>query len=141
MLTVFWLVVVALMLVIEIITMGLTTIWFALGAVAATIAASLGATLWVQIVLFCIVSVVVMLLVRPFALKVMNRDRTKTNVEEVIGKKAEVIEAIDNLKGKGKVRFRGVEWTARSEAGDMMDVGTIVTIQRVAGVTLYVTRI
>ncbi len=141
MLTVFWLVVVALMLVIEIITMGLTTIWFALGAVAAAIAASLGATLWVQIVLFCIVSVVVMLLVRPFALKVMNRDRTKTNVEEVIGKKAEVIEAIDNLKGKGKVRFRGVEWTARSEAGDMMDVGTIVTIQRVAGVTLYVTRI
>ena len=141
MLTIFWLILVAVMLVIEIFTMGLTTIWFSLGAVAAAIAAGLGAPLWVQILLFTVVSVVIMILVRPFALKVMDRNRTRTNIDEVIGKQAEVIEPIDNQKEQGKVRFRGVEWMARSVDGSTVAVGDVVTVEEVSGVKLLVKKL
>ena len=77
MLTIFWLVLVAIMLVIEIFTLGLTTIWFSLGGVAAAIAAGLNSPLWLQIVLFAGVSVVVMGLVRPFAVKVLDKSRAR----------------------------------------------------------------
>ena len=141
MLTIFWLILVAVMLVIEIFTMGLTTIWFSLGAVAAAIAAGLGAPLWVQLLLFTVVSVVIMILVRPFALKVMDRNRTKTNIDEVIGKQAEVIEPIDNQKEQGKVRFRGVEWMARSVDGSTVAAGDVVTVEEVSGVKLLVKKL
>lgn len=140
MLTIFWLVVVAVMLVIEIFTLGLTTIWFSLGAVVAAIAAGLSAPLWVQILLFSVVSVVVMLLVRPFAMRVMDKNRTKTNIEEVVGEHAEVIESIDNQKEQGKVRFRGVEWMARSVDESKISVGEVVTVEAVSGVKLMVKK-
>ena len=141
MLTIFWLILVAVMLVVEIFTMGLTTIWFSLGAVAAAIAAGLGAPLWVQILLFTVVSVVIMILVRPFALKVMDRNRTKTNIDEVIGQQAEVIEPIDNQKEQGKVRFRGVEWMARSVDGSTVAAGDVVTVEEGSGVKLLVKKL
>ena len=141
MLTIFWLILVAVMLVVEIFTMGLTTIWFSLGAVAAAIAAGLGAPLWVQILLFTVVSVVIMILVRPFSLKVMDRNRTKTNIDEVIGQQAEVIEPIDNQKEQGKVRFRGVEWMARSVDGSTVAAGDVVTVEEVSGVKLLVKKL
>ena len=129
MLTIFWLVLVAIMLVIEIFTLGLTTIWFSLGGVAAAIAAGLNSPLWLQIVLFAGVSVVVMVLVRPFAVKVL---------DELPGQKAEVIETIDNAKGSGTVRLRGVEWMARSVDDTVIEEGKVVTIQSVSGVKLLV---
>ena len=141
MLTIFWLILVAVMLVIEIFTMGLTTIWFSLGAVAAAIAAGLGAPLWMQIFLFSVVSVVIMILVRPFAIKVMDRNRTKTNIDEMIGQQAEVIEAIDNQREQGRVRVRGVEWMARSVDGSTMAAGDVVTVEAVSGVKLLVRKL
>lgn len=135
---IFWLILVAVMLVIEIFTLGLTTIWFSLGAVAAAIAAGVDAPLWIQILLFSVVSVVIMILVRPFAMKVMDKNRTKTNIEDVVGGQAEVIEEIDNLKERGRVRFRGVEWMARSLDGDGIAAGEVVTIEAVSGVKLLV---
>lgn len=138
MLTILWLILVAVMLIIEIFTLGLTTIWFSLGAVAAAAAAGAGAPLWMQILLFSVVSVVIMILVRPFAMKVMDKNRTKTNIEEVIGERAEVIEDIDNQREKGKVRFRGVEWMARSYDGSDIAAGEMVMIQAVSGVKLLV---
>lgn len=135
-----WLIIVAIMLIIEIFTMGLTTIWFSLGAVASAIAAGFSAPVWLQITLFVVVSVLVMLLVRPFAMKVMNRDRTKTNIDEVVGQQAVVIEKIDNLLDRGKVSFRGVEWMARSGAGEKINLDEIVTITAVSGVKLIVEK-
>ena len=138
MLTIFWLVLVAIMLVIEIFTLGLSTIWFSLGGVAAAIAAGLNSPLWLQIVLFAGVSVVVMVLVRPFAVKVLDKSRAKTNIDELPGQKAEVIETIDNAKGSGTVRLRGVEWMARSVDDTVIEEGKVVTIQSVSGVKLLV---
>ena len=138
--TIIWLIIVAVMLIIEIFTMGLTTIWFSLGAVAAAIASGLEAPIWLQIVLFSVVSVLVMILVRPFAVKVINKERIKTNIEEIVGEKAVVIEEIDNEKEKGMVRYRGVEWMARSVDGSILAVDEIVTIDTVSGVKLIVKK-
>lgn len=140
MMTIVWLVIVAVMLVIEIFTLGLTTIWFSIGAVAAAIASGVGAPLWLQVLLFCVVSVAIMLLVRPFAMKVMNNDRMKTNIEEIVGLHAEVIVDIDNQKEQGLVRLRGVEWMARSVDGNKIAVGEVVTVEAIAGVKLMVRR-
>lgn len=136
--TILWLVVVAIMLIIEIFTLGLTTIWFSLGALSAAIAAGLGAPLWIQFVLFTCVSVIIMLLIRPFAMKCIDKSRTKTNIEGVVGEQAEVIECIKNQKEQGKVRFRGVEWLARSVDGTDIPVGKMVTVEAVSGVKLIV---
>lgn len=138
MLLIFWLILVAVMLVIEIMTMGLTTIWFGLGAAVVAIATYLGAPFWVQIALFSVISIVVMLLVRPFAMKVMDKNRTKTNIDEMLGDNAVVIETIDNKQEQGKVRYRGVEWLARAADGIVIPTGTGVKIEQVSGVKLIV---
>lgn len=137
---IFWLALVAVMLIIEIFTLGLTTIWFSLGALVAAIVAGVDAPLWIQILLFSVVSVVIMILVRPFAMKVMDKDRTKTNIEDVIGGQAEVIEEINNQKERGRVRFRGVEWMARSFDAEGIAAGEMVTIEAVSGVKLIVKK-
>lgn len=135
---IFWLVVIVVMAVIEIITLGLTTIWFAGGALVAFIASLLGANLVVQFILFCIVSVVLLAFTRPFAVKYVNKDRTKTNVESLIGKEAVVLEEIDNLKAQGHVSLNGMEWTARTADDTVIAVDATVEIIEISGVKLMV---
>lgn len=136
-----WLVIVAVMLIIEIFTMGLTTIWFSIGALASAIAAAFGAPLGIQILLFVAVSLLVMFLVRPFAMRVVNKERMKTNIEAVVGEQAVVQETIDNLKEQGKVIFRGVDWMARSIDNSLIPEGELVQIEEVSGVKLVVKKV
>ena len=138
-LIIFWLVLFVVLLVIEIATMGLTTIWFAGGALIASIAAMLGAPLPVQIVLFILVSVVLLIFTRPIATKYFNKGRTRTNAEGLISQEAVVITEIDNLNGKGRVSVRGQEWTARAKRpGATLPKETVVTITAIEGVKLIV---
>lgn len=137
-----WLGIVIVLIVVEIITLGLTTIWFAGGAAVACIAALLGASLLVQVILFMAVSVVLLLATRPMAMKYMNKNRTKTNAQSLIGKEAVVTQTIENLKAQGQVMVNGMEWTARSAAeGETIERDTIVQIERIDGVKLIVKRI
>lgn len=134
-----WLVVFVFLIIVEIITMGLTTIWFAGGALIATAAAALHAPLWLQIVLFLVVSAVLLFFTRPIAVKYFNKDRVRTNVESLIGQQAIVISEINNLQGIGQVTVNGQEWSARSvEEGITLPVGAVVVIRRVSGVKLIV---
>lgn len=140
MITIVWLLIVAIMLIIEIFTMGLTTIWFSFGAVVAAVASAFSAPLWVQIVLFCVVSVGVMVLIRPYAVKIQNKNRVKTNIDEYIGQQAVVIEEINNQLGTGKVRYRGMEWMARSTEGERIPADELVIIESLSGVKLMVKK-
>ena len=136
-----WLVVLVLCIAIEACTMGLATIWFAGGALIAAIAAYLGAQVWLQIILFLLVSLVLLLFTRPIAVKYFNKDREKTNVESMIGRQAIVVSEIDNLQGIGQVTVGGVEWSARSaQEEDKIPVGTVVIVEEVAGVKLIVRK-
>ncbi len=137
--TIFWLAALVVFIVIEIATMGLTTIWFAGGAFFAVITAALGLPLVVQIVLFFIVSFVLLYFTRPIAVKYFNKDRVKTNAESLVGKQAIVISEVDNLQGTGQVTVGGMEWSARAaEEGAMLPVGSVVNIVAIHGVKLVV---
>lgn len=136
--TVIWLSLFVLFLVIEIITMGLTTIWFAGGALVAFLVAVLGLGLGVQIIIFAIVSLALLAVTRPLAMKYFNQERQKTGAELLIGQKALVIEEIDTLSSKGRVEVRGQEWAAKTEPGRKDPKNAIVVVEGIQGVKLIV---
>lgn len=135
--TIIWLVIFIVMLGIEIATLGLTTIWFAGGALIATLVAAIGLPVYVQIPVFMVVSVVLLLFTRPIAQKYFNKERIRTNAEGLVGQTAVVTENINNLKGMGKAVINGQEWTARSDedATELLKE-TKATIVAIEGVKL-----
>ncbi len=137
--TILWLILLVVLALIEIATLGLTTIWFAVGALVATIVAALGGPLWLQIALFLIASILVLIFLRPIAVKFFNKDREKTNVESLIGMHAVVVSEIDNQNEQGQAKLNGLDWMARSsDEKIMIPVGTVVTVLEVQGVKLIV---
>ncbi len=134
-----WLGIFVFMLIFEMLTMGLTTVFFAGGAIVALILCVIGLPLWIQCLAFVVVSGGMLAFVRPYAEKYFNKNRTTTNVEALSGKNAIVTEAIDNVKGLGQVKLNGMEWTARGEGQDAkIPAGTEVVILEVKGVRLIV---
>lgn len=134
-----WLCVLAFLLVIEAITAGLTTIWFAGGALAAAVAAFCGADIFLQLLCFLTVSILLVIFTRPLALRYMNKDTERTNVSSLLGKKAVVTKRIDNLAQTGQVKINDVEWLARTfDDEEILPENTVVIIREVRGVTLYV---
>lgn len=136
-----WLAILIILLIVEIATLGLSTVWFAGGALVACLAALCGAGIVLQIILFFVVSIVLVLFTRPIAVRYMNRNRTKTNAESLIGESAVVIAEINNLRSEGQVQVKGLEWTARSlNENEVIEKDTIVEIMKIEGVKLIVKR-
>ena len=135
----FWLIAMVLLLIIEIIVPGIVSIFFAFGALAALLVALLHAPLWLQLVCFFIVSILTLVLTRPFVKKYVNSRVTPTNADMALGRDAIVTEAIDNLHAKGAVMLDGKIWTARTEKDtEVINAGEIVRILRIQGVKLIV---
>ena len=135
----FWLIFIAVLIIIEIITTGLTTIWFAGGALVSFVLCLAGAPIWLQVLAFVVVSVLLLIFTRPIAMRHFNNSRHKTNINSMIGKKGKVRETINNIEQTGKIVIGDVSWTARAhDADDIIEVDTIVEIERVEGVTVYV---
>lgn len=138
----YWLIDLAVFLVIEIITLGLTTIWFAGGSLIAFVASLFGAPIVVQIVLFFAISFILLFFTRPIVEKHLNNNREKTNVNSMIGKEGKVTEEIDNFNQKGTIIVNGLEWTARSlEDGIIIPNGSKVVVKDVQGVRAIVSRV
>lgn len=136
--TIVWLVILAVLLVVEIATLGLTTIWFAGGALIAFLVSLAGGPLWLQVLLFLAVSVVLLIFTRPLAMKYMNKNVQKTNVDSIPGETAVVIKTINNLNAEGQVMVKGMEWSARSKDGGIIEEGKVVKVAAVEGVKLIV---
>lgn len=117
----------------------LVSIWFAAGALVALIAALLGAQIWLQVVLFAVVSVGLLILLWPFVKKVLNPRLTKTNVDSVVGTEGYVTEKVDNFNAVGRVKLGGMEWSARSTDGKPIAEGTLVRVDKIEGVKVFVT--
>lgn len=134
-----WLFAFIVFLGIEAATMALTTIWFAGGALAGLILYLLGASTEIQLAAFVIVSFALLALTRPMALRYVNRQTKKTNVESLIGKQAVIAQEVDNRRGTGMAVLEGQEWTARSARDDLfIPEGTLVAVQEIRGVKLIV---
>ena len=138
---VYWLIASAVFLLIEILTLGLTSIWFAGGAVVAAIAALFGVPSLVQMLLFSVVTCLLFALTRPVAKRYLNNRVQKTNTDALIGQTALVKETINNMESKGYVQLNGQDWTARSaEAGEIIPAGCEVVVKEIQGVKLIVER-
>lgn len=137
----FWLVMMIFFVILEANTVTLMSIWFAAGALVATVAALLSAPVWLQTVLFFTVAGLLLACLRPFVRKYIRPKVTATNVDAIIGSQGYVTTAIDNLDAKGQVKLGGVEWTARSTTGDRIPEKTLVQVDRIEGVKAFVTAV
>lgn len=119
--------------------MGLTTIWFAGGALAAFLIGVISFGVKVQMVVFLAVSILLLILTRPVVVKYFNRERQKTNAESLIGERAYVLEDIDTMKAVGRVEIRGQEWSAKTDEPDgKIAKDTVVVVEGIQGVKLIV---
>lgn len=133
-----WLAVTVVFGAIEALTVGIVSIWFALGSLAALIAAALHAETWLQVTVFLAVSVIALILTRPLIKKKILLNTTPTNADMLIGAAGVVEDSIDNLSGAGSVKIQGKVWSARSISGDTIASGSIVTVVKIEGVKLIV---
>ena len=140
-LTIFWFAAVVFFAVVEASTVSLVSLWFVGGALTALIASLLGAELWLQIVLFVVVSGGLLACLRPFIKKVLSPRITPTNFDRIIGQKVPVVETIDNLSATGAVKAEGNIWSARSERGEIIEKDTVVEILEIQGVKVIVRTI
>ncbi len=137
--TIFWLILLIVMLVLEAVTLGLTSIWFAAGTLAAMLLSFTRAGFLAQVVVCIAVSVVLLILVRPWARERFNRRRTRTNAQSLIGQAGVVMEEIDNLRAQGRVTVNGQEWAARNVTeNETISAGVPVTVREISGVKLIV---
>ena len=137
-----WLVAFGVLLLIEILTLGLTTIWFAAGALAAFLMAVLSLSFMVQTIVFIAVSALLLIFTRPIMTKHLNAKTTKTNAESLVGEKARVLIPVNNLKSEGQVMVNGMEWTARSTKDEVTFVkDEMVRIVGISGVKLIIEKL
>lgn len=133
-----WFVLTVILLIAEAATVTVISLWFAAGALAAMVTALLGARLWVQAVVFVLVSAAALTALRPLVRKHLTPKLTATNIDSVIGSVGIVTGTIDNLTATGQVKLNGMEWSARSTSGNTLEVGTKVRVDKIEGVKVFV---
>lgn len=133
-----WAAAAVIFLIIEAVTAAMSSIWFVAGALAALLAALLGSAVWVQLILFAVVSGACLAILYPKLKNLLRRDRKATNADMAIGQKCVVTQRIDNLAGTGAVSVGGRIWTARTADGTTAEPGDIVVAQSIQGVKLIV---
>ena len=135
-----WLIFAVVMILIEMMTMGLTTIWAAGGAVAALLTAIITDSFLWQCLIFVVVTLVLVIVTRPVAVRKLNNRTVKTNADALIGRNAVAQSDVDELS-RGEVRVDGKVWTA-VPARDSASIrkGDIVTVTGIEGVKLIVKK-
>lgn len=135
-----WLILIVAFAVIELVTIQLTAIWLAIGAIAGMAACSFGVPVPIQVLTAAFVSLILLIITRPLVKRFLNVKHERTNADRLIGKTAVVTERICNLKLQGAVKVSGVTWTARSDDGSEIEEGEKVTIQKIEGSKLIVSK-
>lgn len=139
--SIYWLVFFLILIGIEAASMALTTIWFAGGALVAFLLSLFGVGTEAQLVVFVVVSFVLLFFTRPWAMRYVERNRTKTNVDGLVGKEARITEEVNNRMNTGTAILNGQEWSARAEKDDeIYPPDTLVTVRKIQGVKLIVSK-
>ena len=140
--SIYWLLLFILLLVIEVLTMGLTTIWFAGGALAAFLVSLVaGNILELEVAVFIIVSVILLIFTRPLAMRYLNRKTTLTNADSVVGSIVRVTEPVNNILDLGAAQADGKVWTARGASDDLLfEEGELAVVQEIRGVKLILQK-
>lgn len=136
-----WLALMVVFLAAETATVGLVSLWFAAGSLAALLTALAHGPVWLQTLLFVVVSAGLLLALRPLVKKYLSPKLTATNVDSVVGSTGLVTAAIDNVSAAGQVKLGAMEWTARSTSGKPIPAGTLIRADRIEGVKVFVTPV
>ncbi|MCD8382905.1 MAG: NfeD family protein [Clostridiales bacterium] len=137
---VFWVIAIVVFAIVEGITVGLASIWFVVGALAALVVSLFTSNLWAQAAAFLAVSILSLAAFKPLAERYLTPKGGKaaTNIDSIIGREAVVREDICNLENRGRVKIGGLEWSALSETGENIPAGTVVAVDHIEGVRVYV---
>lgn len=133
-----WFILTVVFIFVEANTVAVVSAWFAAGSLAAMIVSLLGGQIWLQAVVFLVVSAGLLLLLRPLVRKHFTPKLTKTNVDSIIGSTGVVTVEIKNNMATGQVKLGAMEWTARSTSGEVIPVGTLIKVDRIEGVKVFV---
>lgn len=139
--TAIWLIIFVVCLVIESQSVELLAIWFSAGALVAMVASLLGAEIWLQVVLFVVISGILLAALRPLVKKFIKPRITPTNIDAIIGTQGYITTDVDNLNATGEVKLGALTWTARSTDGNPLPAGTLVQVDRIEGVKVFVTAV
>ena len=135
---IFWFGLTVVLLIAEAATVTVISLWFAAGSLAAMATALLGGALWVQILVFLLVSAAALTALRPLVRKHLTPKLTATNIDSVIGSVGIVTVSIDNIAAAGQIKLNGMEWTARSTSGIPIEAGTNIRVDKIEGVKVFV---
>jgi membrane protein implicated in regulation of membrane protease activity len=134
-----WVVLTVIFAIIEVFTLGLTTVWFAIAAFLMIFVSFLPIPLIYQVVIFLVISTALLIFTRPVALRKFKVGRVKTNVDSLVGKQALVVKKIGEFD-KGEVKLQGQIWSARSEDSSVIDEDTKCEVVRIEGVHAIVRK-
>lgn len=136
-----WLILMVLFMLAEASTVALVSLWFAFGCLAAVLVSLFHGAVWLQMAVFLVVSSVLLLLLRPMVRKYVKPRLSPTNVDSVIGSTGYVTIPVDNATASGQMKLDAMFWTARSTSGQPIPRDTLVRVDRVEGVKVYVTPV
>ena len=136
--SIIWLVLMVVFLIAEALTVSMISLWFAAGAVVALLLSLLHLQIWLQVLLFFLVSGALLACLRPLVRRHVTPKLTPTNVDAIVGTRCMVTAEIDNVCAAGQVKLNGIEWSARSVTGQIIPEGTLVRVERVEGVKVFV---
>lgn len=132
-----WVAVTIICVVIESLTLSLTTIWFGISAFVMVFLAFTPMPFYAQLIIFVVLSLVLLIFTRPIVKKKLNQKKIATNYERIIGQIAVVTKKITAIE-KGSVKINGMEWTAAVKEDIVLEEGSKCIIEEIAGVTAYV---
>lgn len=136
-----WLILLVVFLLAEAASVAMVSLWFAAGALVAMVASLLGASRLLQVVLFLVVAAALLASMRPLLRKYFTPKLTRTNVDAIVDSQGYVTADIDNLAATGSVKLGAMEWTARSADGQPIPKGTLVSVEKIEGVKVFVTPV
>lgn len=138
---IFWLIAMVIFIAAEAMTVTLVSIWFALGALGAILVALLGGSLAMQVTVFLALAIALLLCLRGMVRKHFTPRIVHTNVDSIIGATGIVITPVNNVAALGQVTIGGMEWSARSTDGSHISAGTMVKVDRIEGVKVFVSPV
>ena len=135
---IFWLAAMVVFIVAETLTVSLVSVWFAAGALGAVVVALMGGGLALQVTAFLVIAIALLLGLRGLVRKHFTPNLIRTNVDSVVGATGIVITPVNNIAALGQVQIGGVEWSARSSNNSHIPAGTLVRVDRIEGVKVFV---
>jgi membrane protein implicated in regulation of membrane protease activity len=137
---VFWASLAVILFILEIFIPGFWIATFGFGAIASAVVSLFTDSLHVMLIVFSLATAAAFFLLRPFMIKYFykNSDKIETNINALRGRKVIVIETIDNIRSKGRVKIGGELWRARTEHDEIIEKDETVEIIKVDGAKVFV---